>query len=149
MVLCIWCPSTYIALKGRDGHRYSHAPQPMQRSVFMTGIRNESLSPGSMATICIAPAGQWRAQLPQCTLSVITTQFFLIHTACPICMADLSARVIRCTAPAGQTSEHFVHSGRQYPCSYDIWGCMNVSNDAEGRNTLLGHAETHSWQPVQ
>lgn len=50
MVLCIWCPSTYIALKGRDGHRYSHAPQPMQRSVFMTGIRNESLSPGSMAT---------------------------------------------------------------------------------------------------
>ena len=33
----------------------------------------------------------------------------------PYCMTDLYGRFLR--APAGQTSEHFVHSGRQYPRS--------------------------------
>ena len=26
---------------------------------------------------------------------------------------------------------------------------MNVEKLVEGRNTLLGHSETHNWQPVQ
>lgn len=36
----------------------------------------------------IAPEGQWRAQLPQATPSVRTTQLDLIHTAWPICIDD-------------------------------------------------------------
>ena len=64
-------------------------------------------------------------------------------------MDDFSALSIFRIAPAGQTSEHFVHSGRQYPRSYDSVGCMNVSSDWEGRKTSFGHAETHSWQAVQ
>ena len=39
---------------------------------------------GSEATICMAPVGQWRAQLPHSIPSVKGTQFSLIHTACPI-----------------------------------------------------------------
>ena len=52
-------------------------------------------------------------------------------------------------APAGHTSEQRVHSGRQYPSSYDISGCISVSKLVEGRSTLLGHSDTQSWQAVQ
>ena len=102
-----------MALKGRAGQRFSQAPQPMQRSTLMAGMRGERLLPSSELTICKAPVGQWRAQLPQFTPSVIETQFFVINTAWPICVDDLSSRVIGRIAPVGQTSEHFVHSGRQ------------------------------------
>jgi len=46
-----------MALNGRAGHKFSQAPQPMQRSVFTTGISNES---GTLleGTIKMAPAGQ-------------------------------------------------------------------------------------------
>lgn len=33
---CCSCPSTYMALNGRDGHRFSQAPQPMHFSSFTT-----------------------------------------------------------------------------------------------------------------
>ena len=64
-------------------------------------------------------------------------------------MADLSARVMGFIAPVGQTSPHLVHSGRQYPRSYDIVGCMNVDKSVDGRSTPLGQFDTHSWQAVQ
>ena len=138
-----------MALKGRDGQRFSHAPQPMHFSTFTTGIFGESVFSGSEATICMAPVGQWRAQLPHSIPSVKGTQFSLIHTACPIWIADFSARLVRWIAPAGQTSEHLVHSGRQYPRSYDISGWINVIRMSEGRNTWLGQTDTHNWQAVQ
>lgn len=143
------CPSTYIALNGRAGHRFSHAPQPMQRASLTTGMRGDRSSPSTDGTIVIAPDGQWRAQLPHFTPSVSGTQFLLIHTAWPICVADLSAAEIGKIAPAGQTSEQRVHSGRQYPRSYDITGCINVVRVDEGRSTPLGHSDMQSWQLVQ
>ena len=85
----------------------------MQRSSFTTGILGESGLSGSDATIIIAPVGQCRAQLPQSTPSVSGTQLAFTQTACPTWMADLSAGLMRRIAPAGQTSEHFTHSGRQ------------------------------------
>lgn len=102
-----------MALNGRLGQRFSQAPQPMQRASFTTGMRGESGFPGSLCTIWTAPVGQWRAQLPHSTPSVLTTQLAAIQTAWPICTDDLSSLVIGRMAPVGQTSEHFVHSGRQ------------------------------------
>jgi hypothetical protein len=62
-------------------------------------------------------------------------QFFFTHTAWPICMLDFSATVMGRMAPVGHTSEHLVHSGRQYPRSYDISGCMKVIRLPDGRKT--------------
>ena len=62
---------------------------------------------------------------------------------------DFSATVMGRMAPAGHTSEQRVHSGRQYPSSYDISGCISVSKFVEGRSTLLGHSDTQSWHAVQ
>ena len=138
-----------MALKGRAGQRFSQAPQPMQRSGFTTGIFTELLSDGSDGTICMAPVGQCRAQLPHSTPSVRGTQLAFTHTACPTCMEDLSAVSIGFIAPAGHTSEQRVHSGRQYPRSYDASGCISVSMSPDGRSTPLGQAATHSWQAVQ
>ena len=76
-------------------------------------------------------------------------QFFLIHTAWPIRADDFSSMVIGRIAPAGHTSEQRVHSGRQYPRSYDISGCISLAGSVEGRSTLLGQADTQSWQAVQ
>jgi hypothetical protein len=53
----------------------------MQRSVLTTGILGDCGFPESEATICMAPTGQWRAQLPHSTLSVMQMQFSFIHTA--------------------------------------------------------------------
>ena len=40
-----------MALKGRDGQRFSHAPQPMHFSTFTTGIFRESALSGSEAAV--------------------------------------------------------------------------------------------------
>lgn len=138
-----------MALNGRDGQRFSQAPHPMHRSVSTTGILGEFSSLASDCTIVMAPTGQWRAQLPHSTPSVRGRQFSLIHTACPICMADLSAAVIGSIAPAGQTSEHRVHSGLQYPRSYDDSGCMSEVMSVDGLSTPFGQTETHNWHAVQ
>lgn len=138
-----------MALNGRAGHRFSQAPQPIQRSVVTIGICGEFSLSGSEGIMSIAPAGQCRAQFLHSTPSVNTTQFSLTQTAWPICIADLSAAVIFLIAPAGHTSEHLVHSGRQYPLSYETSGCISVSIPVEGLNTPLGHTDTYSWQPVQ
>ena len=53
----------------------------MQRSVLTTGIFGESAISESDGVIVIAPLGQWRAQLPHSTLSVMQMQFCFIHTA--------------------------------------------------------------------
>ena len=124
-----------MALNGRAGQRFSQAPQPMQRSSFTAGMRGDLGSSGSRRTILIAPAGQWRAQLLQLTPSVLTSQFSAIHTAWPIWIYDFPARSVRRMAPVGHTSAHFVHSGRQYPRSNDISGCMRVISLPDGRNT--------------
>ena len=58
MNLCTSFPSTYIALKGLAGQRFSQAPQPMQTSVFIEGILGEKVLPGSEGTIVMAPDGQ-------------------------------------------------------------------------------------------
>ena len=63
-------------------------------------------------------------------------------------MDDFSSRVTGVIAPAGQTSLHRVHSGRQNPRSNDISGCMRVASEEEGRRTPLGQDDTQSWQPV-
>jgi hypothetical protein len=46
-------------------------------------------------------------------------------------------------------SEHLVHSGRQYPLSYDISGCIKVIRDVDGLRTWLGQTLTQSWHDVQ
>ena len=51
------------------------AAQPIHFSTFTTGIFGESVFSGSEATICMAPVGQWRAQLPHSIPSVKGTQF--------------------------------------------------------------------------
>jgi hypothetical protein len=107
----------------------------MHLSSFTTGILNDFGSSGSLRTMLIAPAGQCLAQLPQLTSSVFTTQLSRQTTACPICIDDFSSTVIGLMAPAGQTLEHFVHSGRQYPLSNDISGCMKFISDVEGLST--------------
>lgn len=100
-----------MALNGRAGQRFSHAPQPIQRSTLITGIFGESLSSGILGTICMAPVGQWRAQLPHCTPSVSGMQFFFTHTACPIWTDDLSAfmghRTKRVFQWSGKMGERF------------------------------------------
>ena len=95
------------------GHTAAQAPQPMQRSSLTAGTRGLRRSFSSRRTIWIAPTGQWRAQLPHLTSSVRIRQFFLTHTACPICVLDFSSGVIGRMAPAGHTSEQRLHSGRQ------------------------------------
>ena len=52
-------------------------------------------------------------------------------------------------APVGHTCEQSLHSGRQYPRSYDIPGCIRFIRLVEGRNTWLEQADTHNWQAVQ
>ena len=116
----------------------------MQRSVLTAGIFNEFSSSGFIGIIVIAPAGQLREHKPHDTPSVSTIQLSLIHTALPIWIEDFSSLVILHIAPVGQTSEQRVHSGRQYPRSYELSGCINVERSEEGLNTLLGHSETHS-----
>ena len=54
------------------------------------------------------------------------------------------AEIIGRIAPAGQTSEHLVHSGRQYPRSYDISGCINVCRLSDGRSTWFVQTDTQS-----
>lgn len=103
----------------------------------------------SDGTINIAPTGQWRAQFPHSCPSVSGMQFLRTHTAWPICIADFSATVIGFIALAGHTWVHLLHSGRQYPRSYDISGCISLIKSVEGRKTPLGHTDTHSWQAVQ
>lgn len=51
-------PSTYMALKGRAGHKFSQAPQPIQRSVLMAGILLEFGSMGLEGIISMAFVGQ-------------------------------------------------------------------------------------------
>lgn len=121
----------------------------MHFSVLMTGISGEPGSEASEGTIMMAPEGQWRAQLPHLTPSVRGTQFSLTHTAWPILVDDFSSAETGRIAPAGHTSAHLVHSGRQYPLSYDISGCMRVIIPADGRSTWLGHTDTQSWHAVQ
>ena len=55
----VWCtemPRTVMALIGRDGHRFSQAPQPMHWASATVGTGN--CAP-SVLTIRMAPDGQW------------------------------------------------------------------------------------------
>ena len=67
-----------MALNGRAGQRFSHAPQPMHLASFTAGMVSFESVPGWSGIIVMAPTGQWRAQLPQATPSVTLTQFFFI-----------------------------------------------------------------------
>ena len=135
MVLCTSCPSTYMAENGRAGQRFSQAPHPMHLVSFTAGTKGVFSSSSSMGTISIAPTGQCLSQFPHSTPSVTATQFFFIHTACPICVDDFKSKLMGFMAPVGQTVEHLLHSGLQYPLSYDITGCISVTNPPEGRST--------------
>ena len=64
-------------------------------------------------------------------------------------MADFSSLVTGRIAPAGQTFEHLVHSGRQYPLVNSISGCISVLTSPDGFSTLFGQAPTQSWQAMQ
>ncbi len=66
---CTLYPSTYMAALSDDmwpavptGQWYSHEPQPMHTLSSTLG----RILPFVPFTICMAPAGQCRAQLPQC-----------------------------------------------------------------------------------
>jgi hypothetical protein len=93
----------------------------MQRFVSIMGIFNESSS-AFFGILLIAAVGHLREQRSQLSLLVFTMQKCGSQTATPICVADFSALVMRLIAPVGQTSEHFTHSGRQYPRSKDMCG---------------------------
>ena len=147
MVRCCSMPSTTMALTGRTGQRFSQAPQPMQRSASTTGPYF-GCSPPSKGTMLMAPAGQWRAQLPQCLPSFIR-QFSRMTLAVPIFVLLFSARSRSRMASVGHTSEQRLHSGRQYPCSYPISGCMKWFNSVDGLNTPFGHCAMHSSHAVQ
>ena len=164
--LCTSCPSTCIALMGFEGQRFSHAPQPMHFSSLTTGMRRtlsrgisllsasshrrpSRCTPAWSGTICMAPAGHLRAQSPHGLPSLTGTQRLRVHTACPTCMAVRSSTVTGCMADVGHTSEHRVHSGRQYPRSKLTSGCMKWSRLLLGRSTSLGHALMQSWHAVQ
>lgn len=149
MVLCFSIPSTYIALKGRAGQTYSHAPHPMQRSVSIIGIIGTFLSPSFFFIIFIAPFGQWRSQLLHVTLSLFAMQLSEIHTAVPILMELFCSVAIGFIALLGQISAQTVHVGRQNPRSNDISGCINLSRLFVGLSTLFGHFDTHNWHAVQ
>ena len=73
-----------MAVNGRAGHTFSHAPHPMHFCSFMVGIFREFSSEGSLRTILTALAGQCLAQLPQFTLSVLTMQLSRLTIASPI-----------------------------------------------------------------
>ena len=137
-----------MAENGLTGQRFSHAPHPMQRSASTDGTKGEFSSFSSFCTNSMAPAGQCLAQLPQSSPLVTVRQFSKMTTACPIRVSAFSSRVIGLMAPVGQTSEHRVHSGRQYPLSYDITGCMMVIRLVDGLSTPLGQSDTQSWHPV-
>ena len=124
-----------MAVNGLAGHTFSQAPHPIHFCSLIVGIFNEFSSDGSLRTILTALAGQCLAQFPQFTLSVLTMQLSRFTTARPICIEDFSTLVTGFMAPAGQMSEHSVHSGRQYPLSYPISGSMKVSKAAEGLST--------------
>ena len=48
----------HIAEKGRAGHKFSHAPQPMQRSVLIAGIIGADGLSGFELIIVMAAVGQ-------------------------------------------------------------------------------------------
>jgi hypothetical protein len=85
----------------------------MQYSSSTAGIIAEFSSSGSLGTISMAPAGQWRAQLPHSIPSAMGRQFFFTHTAWPIFVDILSSIATGLMAPVGQISEQRVHSGLQ------------------------------------
>lgn len=47
-----------MALNGRAGQRFSHAPQPMQRCLFIVGILRERGLFSSIGTMVMALDGQ-------------------------------------------------------------------------------------------
>jgi len=70
-----------MALNGLAGHTYSQVPQPMHIALLTAGTMGDVSSSGLLGTIMMAPAGQWRAQLPQFTPSLKITQLSFTHTA--------------------------------------------------------------------
>ena len=137
-VVCISRPSTWIALRGLTGHKFSHAPQPIQYPFTYGIVRFFPLRVTSIMDI--APAGQWRAQFPHDSPIDTDRQESASTTAYPMLVELFSAAVIGCIAPSGHMDEHSVHSGRQYPRSYPTTGCMNESSSADGRRTSFGQA---------
>ena len=65
-------------------------------------------------TISMAPAGQWRLQLPQLE-PWAERQMDRSTVAVPILVELLAGSSRTTMAPVGQTSEQRVHSGVQYP----------------------------------
>ena len=63
-----------MALMGLDGQRYSHLPQPIQRSSMTLGMSGDWRLPYSLRTIEMAPAGQPEAHLPQLASPLADTQ---------------------------------------------------------------------------
>ena len=137
-------PSTKMALNGRAGHTYSHAPQPKQRSASIMGMRGAFPSASFFLIIFIAPLGQCLSQLLHVTPSLLAMQLSAIHTAVPIFVALFSSGTMGFIAPLGHTSAQAVQAVRQKPRSNDISGCMKRSMLFEGLSTLFGHFDTHN-----
>ena len=122
---------------GRDGQRFSHAPQPMHFTASTTG---------TPFTSTMAFTGQCRSHVVQVTPFRDATHLSLCHIARPTWVCSFSSRETLTIAPAGQTSAQREHAGRQYPCSNPISGNRKRFGSREGRNTFSGHTFTHSWQ---
>ena len=85
----------------------------MQMVLSTTGILGEFASFSSIGTRTIARTGQCASHAEQFTPSSAATQRSGCHTAWPTWIVFFSAGVMRRIAPAGHTSPHFTHSGRQ------------------------------------
>ena len=68
----------------------------------------------------MAPAGQWRAQLPHFTPSVLTTQLSRFTTACPIWTDDFSSTVTGRMAPAGHIHTNY-NASRNYTLEHILF----------------------------
>ena len=103
-------PRTVMALTGRDGQRFSQAPQPMHWFSVTVGIWNWETS---LLTIRMAPDGQWYEQLPQLSCPLAAMQSSRLTCAMPIWIVCFSPGATGRMAPAGQTWLQALHSGRQ------------------------------------
>ena len=128
-------PSTVIAGIGRDGQRFSHAPQPTHLTASTTGIP---------FTSTIAFTGQWRSHAVHTMPFWAAMHRSLCQIARPICVRSFSPRGTGDSAPAGQSFEHREQRGWQYPCSNPISGSIKRLGSLDGRRTFDGHDFTHN-----
>ena len=146
---CCSCPSTYMALNGRDGHRFSQAPQPMHFSSFydrkLRRIRVVRVFCHHQDRLGRAMAGTVAAS----DAVPVDDAIFLNQYG----MSDLDSRLVR-------FRDRTDRSGRANFRTFDAFGttvsslvryfwlhkCLKVPR---GRSTWFVQTDTQSWHAVQ